>query len=162
MEILINQCLNCNVSTSNPKFCCRSCSASYNNKLTPKRHLIKKCKHCNSTTIGTKYTYCNHCWKTAISPTKDMTLKEAIYINVHKASAFGIVRSRARSLAKLLGWVQCVRCGYDKHIEIAHIHPISEFPEHTLISVINDPSNLIALCPNCHWEFDHLQEGRTP
>jgi predicted HNH restriction endonuclease len=24
-----------------------------------------------------------------------------------------------------------------------------------MISEINKPENLIILCPNCHWEFDH-------
>ncbi|NDG25698.1 MAG: HNH endonuclease [Proteobacteria bacterium] len=47
-------------------------------------------------------------------------------------------------------------CIYDKHFEVAHIKPISEFSKDTLITIVNDPSNLIPLCPNCHWEFDNL------
>lgn len=31
------KCANCNKDTSNPKFCCRSCGVSYNNRLKPKR-----------------------------------------------------------------------------------------------------------------------------
>jgi predicted restriction endonuclease len=49
----------------------------------------------------------------------------------------------------------CAVCGYGKFIEICHIRPIQDFPEDTPISVVNDLRNLIALCPNCHWELDH-------
>ena len=48
-------------------------------------------------------------------------------------------------------------CGYDKTYEVAHIKAVSEFSDDALISEINDINNLIALCPNHHWEFDHLQ-----
>jgi hypothetical protein len=33
----MNNCLNCQAKTNNPKFCSRSCSAKYNNTLFPKR-----------------------------------------------------------------------------------------------------------------------------
>lgn len=50
---------------------------------------------------------------------------------------------------------QCEICGYNKHIEIAHIKAVADFDDNTLISEINDISNLIALCPNHHWEYDN-------
>ena len=98
--------------------------------------------------------YCTKC-----SPyrefNKDITLKDAIYIKHHRSSAFALVRLRARATAKKLGWNKCSKCPYDKHFEVGHIKPIKDFDESTLLSVINHPSNLIALCPNCHWEHDH-------
>ena len=33
---------------------------------------------------------------------------------------------------------------------------IHSFNENSLVSEVNDISNLIPLCPNCHWEFDNL------
>jgi len=45
---------------------------------------------------------------------------------------------------------ECAICGYNKHIEIAHIKAVSEFSDDSLISEINDISNLVALCPNHH------------
>jgi predicted restriction endonuclease len=55
----------------------------------------------------------------------------------------------------------CHTCGYDKHVEICHIRAINTFPDDTPVSVVSGIDNLIALCPNCHWEFDngllHLQ-----
>ena len=38
------KCINCSKNTDNPKFCCRSCGVSYNNRMQPKR--IKKMKTC--------------------------------------------------------------------------------------------------------------------
>ena len=40
-------------------------------------------------------------------------------------------------------------------IEVCHIKPIRQFSEDTLLSVINDKTNLLLLCPNCHWEYDN-------
>lgn len=50
---------------------------------------------------------------------------------------------------------KCVICGYDKHIEIAHIKAVSDFDDDATIAEINNINNLIGLCPNHHWEFDN-------
>lgn len=50
---------------------------------------------------------------------------------------------------------RCVVCGYDKHYDVAHIRGISDWPLTALISEVNCLSNLVALCKNHHWEFDH-------
>lgn len=49
----------------------------------------------------------------------------------------------------------CAVCGYKHHIEVCHIKSVSSFGNDELINVINDINNLIGLCPNCHWEYDH-------
>ena len=51
--------------------------------------------------------------------------------------------------------LKCKVCGYDKHVEIAHIKAVSEFSNETPIGEINSIDNLIALCPNHHWEYDN-------
>lgn len=50
---------------------------------------------------------------------------------------------------------KCIVCGYTNHVEVAHIKAVSNFSEDSLISEINDISNLIGLCPNYHWEYDN-------
>ena len=45
---------------------------------------------------------------------------------------------------------KCIICGYNKHIEVAHIKAVSEFDDSALISEINALNNLIPLCPNHH------------
>lgn len=49
----------------------------------------------------------------------------------------------------------CEICGYDKHANVCHIQPWTKFPKTASLGEINNIDNLIALCPNHHWEFDH-------
>jgi len=65
------------------------------------------------------------------------------------------IRRHARSITRT--WHQvCMApgCNYRKHVETCHLTPIADFPATTSITQINDPSNLILLCPNHHKEFD--------
>lgn len=125
----------------------------------------KKC--CNKQTIKGQYDQCScgnkktkksklcqYC--SNINQQKYETLEDILHYRgkYGQSAAFNIVRGRARSC---LTESKCQRCGYDKHVEACHIKPISSFPNDTLISVINHKDNLIALCPNCHWEFDNLK-----
>jgi hypothetical protein len=47
----MNHCANCLKETNNPKFCCLSCSATFNNRIFPKRSISQqkksKCPNCN-------------------------------------------------------------------------------------------------------------------
>lgn len=48
-------------------------------------------------------------------------------------------------------------CNYDKHYEVCHIKDIKDFNGEETIYEVNNKTNLIHLCPNHHWEFDHNQ-----
>lgn len=48
---------------------------------------------------------------------------------------------------------QCIICGYP-YYEVAHIKAVGDFDNKTPLTVINDISNLAALCPNHHYEYD--------
>jgi predicted restriction endonuclease len=50
--------------------------------------------------------------------------------------------------------LKCECCGYDKYVQICHIKGISTFHLDRKIIDINHLDNLVALCPNHHWEFD--------
>lgn len=68
-----------------------------------------------------------------------------IYINRH-----------ARKIYELSGKSKkCEICGYNLHTEICHIKDVKDFSSEALISEINNIDNLVALCRNHHWEFDH-------
>lgn len=144
-------CHYCGTKTKNPKFCSSSCSASYSNKTKPKRKPEGSCKDCKKP-INKRVKYCLECREKRFLP-HDKTLGEVIYDKHHKSSAFALVRSRARAVAKSKG-KSCFSCGYSKHVEVCHKKPIKEYPLSTMISEINHPDNLLLLCPNCHWEFD--------
>ena len=147
------ECLTCGKTHNNPKFCSRSCSAKWTNVKYPRRKKINFSNRCEMCGVEIDYRS-KRCIK-CCGFLGDMTLKEAIYEKHHKSSAFALIRTRARAKAKKLGFKECCKCGYDKHIEVAHINPISSFNYDTMISVINSKENLMPLCPNCHWEYDH-------
>ena len=70
----------------------------------------------------------------------------------------------ARSAIRKIAWKtymennpspSCAICGYDKHVEVAHIKPVAEFDDSAMVKEINSIDNLIGLCPNHHWEYDN-------
>ena len=154
----MNQCLNCQRDTKNPKFCSVKCSCEFTNK-TPRKFKTKKCKECDTLNFN-KNNRSKNCHSKRVQNIDDKTLGEVVYTKHHRAAAFQVVRSRTTKVIRKNKWYSCAKCGYDKHVEIAHIKPIHTFSLDTPISVINAPSNLIPLCPNCHWEFDHPKRNQ--
>lgn len=146
-------CLSCGKETNNPKFCSKSCATTFNNRLYPRRNKATKyCKHCGIPVTGRK-TVCEGCNRNN-SDWSQRTLGELQSIRRYQIS------SRIRALARYAYMKSsrpkiCQNCGYDKHIEVCHIKAIDSFSMDTKISEINSMDNLVALCPNCHWEFDH-------
>ncbi len=152
----INICQFCKSKTKNPKFCSRSCAAKLNNTINPKRKLQNTCVDCGKP-ITRSRTRCKEDYLLWLknNQAKDMTLQEAIYWKHHKSSAFALVRSRARASEKMKKIKSCEICGYSKHVQACHKKPISSFLLDTKISIINENDNIMCLCPNCHWEYDH-------
>lgn len=143
-------------------FCSVSCSAIWNNRNSTGHKLrLEKatqpryCPECSSNMIKrSKGWRCPNC---SISYLKDTirykTLAEIMRLN---KNAHSRIRSHARHV--FYGSnpdMKCFRCGYDTFIEVCHIRAIKSFSPDSLIQEINDLSNLIGLCPNCHWEYDH-------
>jgi len=140
-------------SKSGHVFCSRSCAATFNNKKHPKRHLTKTCNMCKKL-IRSDLKYCGECYrkKHFIS---HKTLEEAIK-NRKDNNRYNQIRQISRKKYLESNRKKCCEvCGYDIHIEICHIKDISSFSKDSLISEINDLSNLIALCRNHHWELDN-------
>jgi|694.fasta_scaffold72324_7 hypothetical protein len=82
------------------------------------------------------------------------------YIHCNGSNRYGQVRQHARKITSMRPQ-RCEKCGYDKHVETCHIEPICSFSMDVSINVVNAESNLILLCPNCHWEHDNLQRKTT-
>lgn len=151
----MNICMHCGKETQNKKFCSRSCSASYNNKLRDKKKFF--CQKCGKLIgEGEKFNrrkYCDECNPNYIDWTK-ITLKEIKEKRKYQPHV------RIRELAKKAitnqkRFDKCANCGYDKHVEICHVKPINAFDESSTVAEINSLDNLVGLCPNCHWEFDN-------
>jgi len=148
------KCLNCGLETSNPKFCSSSCAAKYNNRKFPKKKRQRfYCKTCGAE-AGYRRSYCRNCDPTKPQDFSSLTIAEIRSRTRYQANAW--IRKLARRAYYNSGKPQCcVVCGYSTHFEVCHIRPIQEFPDNTPMSVVNSLDNLTALCPNCHWEFDH-------
>jgi len=157
-------CPQCGKEHNNPKFCSRSCSAVFSNARRSAETYRKgegRCADCDKT-ISKSRKRCRVCfgkWHSKRTLSDSVTLEEAVlrYKKHHPSSAFALVRTRARKVMKNEGrYGVCEWCGYDKHTEVCHRRAISDFPPETLLTEINKPDNLLALCPNCHWEHDKL------
>jgi len=170
----LKKCQHCGIETANPKFCTRVCAVIYNNIKFPRRKKKpKSCTKCRNKFFSnrdgnSRYT-CSLCRRpgsngygfTEQSPgcwePRTIGSVRAYFRNrgqYHRSGIHAMIRSDARRLHRKPG-DHCSICGYDKHVEIAHRQPLSGFPDSALLSKINSLENILKLCPNCHWEFDH-------
>lgn len=148
------------------KFCSKSCSAKYNNVHSPKKKKQeKKCLNCTNIVEYNAAKFCKHCielgWHSSYpdKPYKLRTLEYELKLNKHAgANKYNKIRGWARQYNKQ-SIIKCEKCGYDKHVEVAHKKPICSFPLTSLLTEINSRDNILFLCPNCHWEHDNLTAG---
>lgn len=146
------------------KFCNKSCAAKYNNKfssLKPHKR-YGKCEKCNCEIIFKKrknggYYKRKFCIECRLSNgIHNKTIDELFSSRKHYQSARSNIRRHAYYTYKNNGKeFKCSVCGYDLHVEICHIRPVSDFPKNIKIKVVNYINNLVALCPNHHWELDN-------
>ncbi len=141
----MNKCLYCQCPTENLKFCSQTC-------VYESRRKKNYCKYCK-TEIPVRKRCCTSCNPQLVDWTK-VTYAEAKGMRKYQKN------SRIRDLARIVynksdRPKKCFVCEYDKHIEICHIKAISSHADSDTISKINSLNNLVALCPNHHWEFDN-------
>lgn len=173
----IFSCANCGLSferrtrdaqRSANVFCSSSCSAIFNNKLSPKRNISSdrtgSCQNCHCDIVfrprknGSffKRKFCDSC---------RVELKESV-LNYTKGDFFlksknwqsarsSIQRHARRVYLSSEKPKSCFVCGYSLHFEVCHIQDVASFDDSVIISKINCIDNLTALCPTHHWEFDN-------
>lgn len=160
----MKKCANpsCNNRTNNPRFCSKSCSATTTNKEVPKRIRKTKCKKCDNITKSYRNTLCEKHHKEYMesksSFVEELTLEEIwnkeSLKDLHPSSRSAYIRTTGRTKFKDLLKQPCANCGYDKHVELCHIKPIRDFLITDKLKDVNSTTNVVQLCPNCHWEFD--------
>lgn len=151
---VVKPCEICGRETTNPRFCSRSCSARNSNFVAPKRQKTQKfCKYCGTPVERSRARVCDDCNPNNVD-WSNRTIGEIQRAAKYQVSA--ALRTLARQVYKQSNRSRvCHNCGYDKHVEICHIRAIGWFPDDTPVAVVSSMDNLVALCPNCHWEFDN-------
>ncbi len=155
-------CLQCTKPTPNPKFCSRSCSATYTNHKQPKRKLNRICSKCTEVVKSYKHSLCkSHHEEHLLQKTqKAQNVSLAEYWcrrsleHLPPSSKNVHIRNLCRTQHKHLTKLPCGVCGYTKHVELCHLKPLSSFPPTATVAEVNSSTNIIQLCPNCHWEYD--------
>ena len=147
-----NYCKYCNkkIEAGNTKisevrrksFCNHTCAAIFSNMGRKKEKIIK---------VRIKKGTSLNSFNFLIGKTK----KEVFEKHKNWQSARTSIRRLAGYIFNSSNKPKKCNCGYDKHYEICHIKAVSSFTENCLMEEINHIDNLIALCPNCHWEFDN-------
>lgn len=142
----------CSNMTSNPRFCSRSCSAVVTNSEHPRKEREGNCRSCG-VAIYSCHRLCEQC--RTMGGRANQTIEDVITRTGHRSSANVRVREHARYVGRMHNMNKCRVCGYTLHVEICHLTPISSYPITTKLSEVNNPRNLVALCPNHHWELDN-------
>jgi len=158
-------CILCNAATSASRQKCVKCIkrsklASGAKRITtcakPKRDRSCEKDLCS---CGNNKRKCSQKCSLCISEDSlNKTKIEMEYSNIgNRASRWSRIREHARKVAAESGILQkpCAKCGFADHVEICHIKSISDFLDTDPVREINSVTNLVQLCPNCHWLFDH-------
>jgi hypothetical protein len=141
-------------------FCSRSCAATYNNTHKPKR--IKQryvCESCGATVSAKHAKRCKICalGRSTSEIVKNTTvgqLKE-LYKDKNALAYAAKIRGYGKTIYDRSDKPKyCIVCGYDKHYEVCHIKSIASFENTATMMEVHFLDNMIALCPNHHWEFD--------
>lgn len=145
--------------TSYKKIYCSVSCANKINKLKTGNNVFKShsCPNCNKVYNTYSSKFCSHRCKSEYYM-KSTKLNESLstVTNGNKQNLYRQIRCNAKTYSKYCTSKSCEYCGYDTHVETCHIKPISSFDmDNSTLWDVNNPNNLISLCPNHHWEFDN-------
>ena len=121
----MTNCVNCGSSTLNPKFCSRSCSASFTNRASPKRKRLEVslCPVCENP-VKRRNTYCSSsCYGKTMMKSGSSVAKNAsresynAYMKDYMLSRY--YRRKIAAIEQLGGC--CCRCGSIEALEFNHI-----------------------------------------
>ena len=149
-------------------FCGHSCASIFSNKLRSgyehSRRLTEyRCTKCdvllatgwNAHVKNKQRKTCVTCnsnyldWNT----TTLADMKE----NCTSGSFHGKIRCKSRTVYKKSNKPKCCAvCGYDKHYDVCHIKALKDFSLDATLAEVNHIDNLVAMCPNHHWEHDNI------
>lgn len=163
---VITNCKTCNKEISKTKkeieesksgfvFCSKSCAATTTNSTSKLKYPVKNCLNCKTNYKPTRSKDSGTCSQFCLMEygMKSRTLSDVVK-RTHSNKYDG-VRNNARLYAKYHYLPKCALCNYDKHFEVCHVKALTTFDNDETLFEVNNKTNLVHLCPNCHWEFDH-------
>ena len=151
----MNHCLHCGAATPNAKYCSRSHAAIHTNQQSPKRRRTHTCAATCDTLIPGNRQFCAvHGKRKADYRTLTVAQLKAKDAIKHPRYYRGYLNSITRLLNAHRPRI-CQACGYNKHVEYCHVRPIKSFNDAATVQEVSGPDNILVLCPNWHWEYDH-------
>jgi hypothetical protein len=160
------------------KYCNHACFATHSNKnrVRVKKRKSVKCGSCDvvmSLQMASDKMFCSrrcagkgfmrarpdlHVVAPKNSMVRDPTLTKGRLFDPCRTwqAARSLIQKQARRILRESGKQKsCLVCGYSKHVDACHIRDVSSFSDDSLISEINHIDNIVPLCKNHHWEYDH-------
>lgn len=143
-------CLNCNTLTSNPKFCSKSCAATFNNKgVTRNKKIERKCPVCKSSIVGSNRTYCSkQCWKNKLKTKTNQYIQDWKNGKISGLNSNGVVTPQIKQYLRDKFGDKCCICGWNEINPVTKKSPlIADHIDGNWENNVED--NLRLLCPNC-------------
>ncbi len=155
-------CHNCGELTANLKYCSRSCSATVNGALFPKRSPQGTCGECSGPCRSNRRYCCTECRKIALAKRPRSATDINEYMRKYMLGWYH--RQRAQVVAALGG--SCVRCGSTDQLELDHKDPsLKELEYGKRFSAArpkwdSEVAKAQLLCKPCHQEKTAVENGR--
>lgn len=146
------------------KYCSKSCSATVNNQLSPKRRPEGSCKRC-TTSIPTIDTYCPKCREIHRKEQQENSLSVETIAQRKIRNKKAVVSFRQRLKKKAVEYMGgcCSKCNYNKCLAALHFHHLDPDEKDFQISsksiswekLVVELNKCVLLCANCHAE-EHM------
>lgn len=139
------------ISKTKHNFCDHSCAARFTNH---QRRTKSVCPSC-----GGRKDYsaivCRQCSKSKKFEQVQLTPISRFFNKGNSRIKYSQIRKWANKAADYYELPKCCSvCSFSIYTEVAHIIPISEFSDSSLMRDVNSKDNLVRLCPNHHIMLD--------
>lgn len=141
-------CLKCNEETNNPKFCSRSCAASYNGSKYPKRKRLSNanCVECKS---NLPYSAKKYCSRECQDNNKNRpVIEDWLSGTITGLDSLGLLRKPLKNYLISIRGNKCELCGWaQRNVVTGKVPIVADHIDGNWEN--NRPENIRLICPNC-------------